>query len=304
MTEEATTSVHPAVELDIHRLDARFAQTRISRPKSQAQLVQSIAQNGLYLPIQVADTGDALVVIDGYQRLNAFHTLDRDRIPAHCHPQPLVEALRDWFAHQHSRKLDPIEEAWLIQQLLDEGQSRQAIVKHLGKGESWLCRRLALLNDLDTPYQQALRDGVLSSWAASRIFIPLARANEADARQLLHALHDAPFSTRELSLWYQHYQSSRDEQRQRLIEHPRLFLDTLNSQQQQTSLEGSGVLGPLPKWLQELEELVRHLSRLERRLAELLEPAPEFELYVRMESQAVRAKQQIEKIIHTLAQVI
>ena len=64
------------------------------------------------------------------------------------------------------------------------------------------------------------------------------------------------------------------------------------------------MLGPLPKWLQELEELVRHLSRLERRLVELLEPAPEFELYVRMESQAVSAKQQIEKIIHTLAQVI
>ncbi len=304
MTEDTITSDHPAVDLDIHRLDLRFEQTRISRPKPLARLVQSIAQDGLYLPIQVADTGGALVVIDGYQRLNAFRALGRDRIPAHCYPQPLEQALCEWFANQRSRKLDPIEEAWLIQQLLDEGQSRQAIVKHLGKGESWVSRRLALLDGLDGPYQQALREGVLHSWAASRIFIPLARANAADAKQLLKALHSAPFSTRELALWYRHYQSSRGETRQRLIAHPRLFLDTLNSQQQQKTLACSGVLGPLPKWLHELEGIVRHLSSLDKRLTDHPEPPPDLQTHTRMESQAESAKQHIERIIYTIAHVI
>ncbi len=303
MTTGTTTSHYQAVDFDIHRLDLRFKKTRISRPKLLAQLVQSIAQDGLHLPIQVADTGDALIVIDGYQRLNAFRTLNRDRIPAYCSSQPLEDALYKLFASQLNRKLDAIEEAWLIKQLLDEGQSRQSIAKNIGKGESWISQRLVLLDDLDAPYQQAIREGKLSSWVANRIFIPFARANGADAEQLLKAQCSSPFSTRELSLWYQHYQSSRGEKRNRMVAHPRLFLDSLKSQQKQKAQQQSGELGPLVKWLYELEKRVRHLGNLEKSLASLLEPAPDLQTRGRIEKQAVIAQQHIEKITRTLTQM-
>ena len=45
--------------VDIHRLDLRFQDTRIERPKALARLTQSIAEIGLRLPVQVADTGNA-----------------------------------------------------------------------------------------------------------------------------------------------------------------------------------------------------------------------------------------------------
>lgn len=88
----ATSSV---IELDIHRLDLRFEKTRLSRRKSLASLVGAISSEGLRLPVRVADTGEALILIDGFRRLEAYRLLARDRIPAHCSRQSLEEALRE-----------------------------------------------------------------------------------------------------------------------------------------------------------------------------------------------------------------
>jgi len=87
----------PVTELDIHRLDLRFEQIRATRPGEPSRLLQSIATEGLRLPIHVADTGDALILIDGYLRLGAYRLLQRDKIPAYCRRQSLSEALCEWF---------------------------------------------------------------------------------------------------------------------------------------------------------------------------------------------------------------
>ncbi|WP_456243453.1 hypothetical protein [Thiorhodovibrio winogradskyi] len=57
-----------------------------------------------------------------------------------------------------------------------EGASQHELAHAVGKDPSWVNRRLALLTQLGEPLQEAVRSGVLSSWAASRILAPLARA--------------------------------------------------------------------------------------------------------------------------------
>ena len=42
---------------------------------------------------------------------------------------------------------------------------------------------------------------------ATRVLAPLARANTAQATQLLTALTATPLTTRELHTWFQHYQT-------------------------------------------------------------------------------------------------
>ena len=259
----------PVTELDIHRLDLRFEQIRATRPGEPSRLLQSIATEGLRLPIHVADTGDALILIDGYLRLGAYRLLQRDKIPAYCRHQSLSEALCEWFANQRSRTLAPIEEAWLIHHLMNEGLSRQAIAQQVGKGKSWISRRLTLLDGLSDRCQQALRKGEITSWSASRVFVPLARANKADAERLLDAAITDHFSTRELSLWYQHYQKSRGEKRRRLVEHPRLFLDAL--QHSETTVTDGGL--PL-QWLHELRRVTGHINKLKQQLSEVLDSPP------------------------------
>ena len=281
----------PAQDLvDIHRLDLRFKQVRINRPRLQSRLGESIPREGLHLPIQIADTGEQLVVIDGYQRLQAFCTLQKDRIPAHCYQHSLEEAIREWFANQNGRNLDPVEEAWLIQQLLDEGRSRTQVAKSLGRGESWISRRIALLEGFSPSDQQALREGVISSWAASRILIPLARANRGDADQLMQALQESHLSTRELSTWYQHYLQSGAQQRTRLLSHPRLFLDAL----QQTP-ETKPEPDPLQKWMGELKQISYKLNQLQRQLKEQLLPLPQ-QHHLRVEAAALSIQESASEI--------
>ena len=279
-------------QLDIHRLELRFEQCRVARPKHLSRLIQSITVDGLRLPVHVADTGDSLILIDGYQRLKAYRLLQCDRIPAICRVQPVGEALCEWFANQQARTPDPIEEAWLIQQLMDEGLSRKVIAQQIGKGESWLCRRLTLLNELSEPCQQALRKGEISPWAASRVWVPLARANRADAERLLEVVKNEHFSSRELTLWVQHYQKSRGERRKRMVEHPRLFLDTLHQPKRETPRDGSS-----QQWLTELQGITRHIRQLQQRLADGLESSlPRSQML----SAGQQARQGIEQLIHTL----
>jgi ParB-like chromosome segregation protein Spo0J len=58
--------------------------------------------------------------------------------------------------HQ-ARPLQPVEEAWLLAGLVDEGLSQQAIAAALGKDKRWVSRRLALVNELPEPFADAVR---------------------------------------------------------------------------------------------------------------------------------------------------
>jgi len=97
----------------------------------------------------------------------------------------------------------------------------------VGRDASWISRRLQLLSGLPDAALTAVRDGTLSSWAASRIVAPLARANTEHADQLLEALADAPLSTRELRCWFEHYQKAFRSARDHMVSRPHLFIDAL-----------------------------------------------------------------------------
>lgn len=303
LEKELDENGYPLQEVvDIHRLDLRFNKARIERPKALARLTQSIAEIGLRLPVQVADTGNALVLIDGYQRTRAFDLLKRDRIPCDVYKAPLGRALGEWLDQQHSRKLEVIEEAWLINQLLDSGESRQQIASDLGRSESWISHRLALLHGLDTPYQDAVRQGVVSSWSASRILVPFARANRKDADQLLNALHQSTFTTRELDLWYNHYQKSRGEQRSRLLSHPRLFLDTLKLEQQESRKADES--DSVARWMGEMDGILHQLGRLKGQIEKVLNPPAPLDgddaHFIKMEEQSRKGERMLAAMARTI----
>ncbi|MBK7003210.1 MAG: hypothetical protein IPH35_25820 [Rhodoferax sp.] len=59
-------------------------------------------------------------------------------------------------------------------------------------------------------------------------------------------------STRELQAWFSHYQAAQHTQRQRMVEHPRLFIDSLNERQSQSiakDLRGGPERGWLLSWV-------------------------------------------------------
>ena len=116
------------------------------------------------------------------------------------------QALCHVLVKSEDRKWDIIEQAGLIQQLhRRHGLSQHQIAHLLGKGQSWVSRRLTLLDSLPEPVISCLRQGRISSWAAARVLAPMARANTDHVQRLTDSLIEHPLSTRQLFAFFDHY---------------------------------------------------------------------------------------------------
>ncbi len=267
-----------AKQVDLHRLELRFAATRITDSAAVQRLANSIQESGqLVACVSAADQGSgALVLIDGYRRVNALKRLGRDTALVQCWHCPVGAALAQMLAHSFSRAFDPMEEALMLRELIDSlGLSQREAARQCARDVSWVQRRLVLLGALPQELVQAVRSANVSSWAAARILAPLARANSEHASQLLANMGSNPLSTRELQAWFGHYQGAQHTQRQRMVDHPHLFIESLNEKQnEQTAKELRA--GPEREVATELGYLQALLRRAHRRLVPLnvpLEPA-------------------------------
>src|SRR5271165_326129 len=221
------------LDLDLHRLDLRFAGSRLVEPQAVARIAQSIERCGQIVPCIVvavpggASTGaDPRVLIDGYRRVAALRRLGRDTARVEQWTCDLTEALLGVLARTQDRRFASIEEALLLRELVQgQGLSQHDLARCSGRDVSWVSRRLALLSALPDAALAAVRAGKLSSWAANRIVVPLARANTEHADRLLAELAVAPLSTRELQCWFEHYERAARPVRERMVNDPRLFLD-------------------------------------------------------------------------------
>ena len=262
------------MEIDLHRLELRFAATRISDAPAVQRLANSIEANGQLVECvaagQAADVG--LVLIDGYRRVAALRRLRRDTALVQCWSCPVSQALAQVLARSGSRAFTPIEEAMLLRELIDaHGLTQRDAARQCARDVSWVQRRLMLLGELPEALLQAVRDARVSSWAATRVFVPLARANSEPAPRVLSSLHAQPLSTRELWTWFDHYQSAQRAQRERMVEHPRLFIDSLNECQRHRDAKRLRD-GPEREAMAQLGHLHSLLERVRRRLEPLSTP--------------------------------
>jgi ParB family transcriptional regulator, chromosome partitioning protein len=227
----------PCLDLDLHRLDLRFAGTRVAEPGAVERIARSIERGGQIVPcvavadppVEVLQGGDRLVLIDGYRRVAALRRLGRDTARVECWPCDLAEAVLGALARSQNRPLAAIEEALLVRELIEGlGLSQHEVARRSGRDVSWVSRRLQLLAGLPDAVLVAVIEGRLSSWAAIRVMAPLARANSEHAERLVKALSEAPLATRDLRQWFEHYQKAGRRARERLVNHPHLFRAALD----------------------------------------------------------------------------
>ncbi len=265
-------------ELDLHRLDLRYADLRLADPRALERLRQSLERYGQREPcLAVALAGSPqLVLLDGYRRVAALRRLGRDTVRVETRAVDLTAGLILALTRAQGRAWAAIEEAWWLRELTAvQGLSQQEVARHCGRDVSWVSRRLTLLDGLSEPLSQALRVGTLSLWSATRVLIPLARANADHAGRLLEALRAHPLATRTLRAWFARYRQARARERERLVDHPRLFEAALAVRAQER-VEASLRDGPEGACLHDIRVLEAILARLNKRLAALSgEPWPE-----------------------------
>jgi len=257
------------VELDLHRLELRYAAARLIEPRAVERLARSIEKSGQLMPcIGVAD-GERVVLIDGYRRIAALKRLARDTALVERWACTLAEGLISVLCRTQARALAAIEEALILRELIDGlGVTQNELAQRCGRDVSWVCRRLQLLSGLPENVLAAVREGTLSTWAATRVMAPLARANAEHAERLLHSARAEALSTRELNCCFEHYQRAGHLARERLIAHPRLFLQALSASGEARAAERlrGGLEGECAADVRSIEVLI---VRLRKRLARL-----------------------------------
>lgn len=218
---------------------------------------------GQLIPVTVIPTdANQWVLIDGYLRVNALRRLGKDVVEAQVWDCDATQALLRLLTEHQSRPWEMIEEALLLQELHKQhGISQSNLANKIGCDKSWISRRLSLLEHLSESILQAVIQGKLSLWSVTRIVTPLARANTIHGERILDYLTQHDHSTREIKMFYDHYQRSNQQQRSNMVNDPDLFFKAqklLATEKQAHVLQA----GPEGKWYSQLRLIQNTLASL------------------------------------------
>jgi len=169
------TQAEPAaipVEVSPEELGQRFSQLRLV-PATDATMEASLRRYGQLSPVVAfRDERSRLEVVDGFRRLRAARVQGH---PALLQVRVLdvdeARALGALFSlHRGGGGLTELEEAWVVQALVREhGYAQMQAAQLLRRHQSWVSRRLLLVEALAPEVQIDVRLGLVSPTAAREV---------------------------------------------------------------------------------------------------------------------------------------
>jgi ParB-like chromosome segregation protein Spo0J len=161
-----------SIEIAPRELHESLAALRLcGGPETQQQLRLSLATLGQLTPVQVFRVESRLEIFDGLKRLRAARELEWPVLRATVHAlDPPGAKVRLWRCNR-ATGLSEIEEAWLVRSLYRDDRLNQAQIAVLlgGVSRSWVCRRLALAEDLSDALTANVRLGLVSATACREL---------------------------------------------------------------------------------------------------------------------------------------
>ena len=177
-----------------HALALLYGKLRLPRRGLLEKLLASIEAHGQLIPVVIVPgTPEQWMLIDGYLRVNALRRLGADTVKAEVWPCEPSDALLMFLLERPSRMLGGARRSpastgtsctiWLF---------TNQLAARTGRDQSWICRRLSLVDALSDSLLNAIIAGKLSLWSATRILAPMARAIPADAEKILQLSFNIP----------------------------------------------------------------------------------------------------------------
>ena len=242
-------------EIEIGRLELLYAHTRIERPERISSLALSMGHIGQIIPVIVLKS---LVLLDGYLRVQALKKLGKDMVVAEIWEMKDEDALVSIIARTSSRKWELLEEAALLHELHDRHHlSQEKIASMVGRTQGWVSTRLALYGALTPDLVDLIRKGIISTWTATRVIAPIARAIPEHGTVLSESIRKVALSTRDMAEFFRHYQKSSRSIRDKMVQDPHLFLKSLSIREDKVLKEG-----PEGKWLKNIRIIIHMLKGL------------------------------------------
>lgn len=153
---------------------------RLPDAASEAVMTRSLERYGQMAPIVVWLREETPEVIDGFKRVVAARQLRWPSLSA-CSlaADERTAKAAIYGLNRAGRPTRVWEEAWLIQALVrDDGLPQVEVAELLGRHKSWVCRRLALVEQLASEAKDDLRLGLLPVTLA-RSLVRLPAGNQA-----------------------------------------------------------------------------------------------------------------------------
>jgi len=141
----------------------------------EADLVESIIESGVEVPLLVRKSGEEVILIDGERRLRA--ALKAINEGAEIAGVPIIvarknisdiEALTTTLIRNDGKPLAPVEEAQAFGRLIKWGIEAREIAKRIGKSDVFVYQRLKLI-DATPEIASALAEGAISIKDASEV---------------------------------------------------------------------------------------------------------------------------------------
>ena len=253
-------------KLEINRLQFSLEKLRKHPTSAYLKMADSITHYSQLTPvIAIPDSEQRWILVDGYLRIRALQKLGTDQCNGEIWECDLATALLLRLTRTREKNLEALEEANILDILHHElGLSQNEIARRMACDVSWVNRRLSLLKHLPDVIRESHFKGHLATWVITRVIQPLARANEEHGKQLVKHLDKHPQSTRDIQRFFEHYESSNKEVRNRIIAEPVLFFESL---QNKSDIQEAKQLnmGPEGRWKKNLEiikNIVKGLQKL------------------------------------------
>lgn len=147
----------------------------------------------------------------------------------------------------------------------DHRLDQREVSRRLQRSPSWVSRRLALVQVLPAPVQDAVRDGRVPPYAAMKYLVPLARANAEHCVTLVASLGPQAVTARQVERLYQGWCRADAEGRERVVTHPWLFLRAAEALLAEPPVPPGD---PVESLLRDLEAIAGLSRRSRRRLRE------------------------------------
>jgi ParB family chromosome partitioning protein len=262
------------MQLELGELDLRYAALRIVDRSRQRRLVASLLEQGQLTPVLVVRDASSWVLLDGYVRVAALAELARDLVDVAVLDVGEAEALVLAHRLDNGRERTALEEGWLLRELCERhGVAQAELARRLDRTPSWVSRRLALVKALPEAVQESVRAATISVQVATKILVPLARANADACERIVGGLGGERVSVRQMTRLYVAWKVADDEVRERLCVQPRLFLKTLELEDADRATEPED--DEAAAMLKDLSMLAAVSLRVCRRVRESGEPPTE-----------------------------
>jgi ParB/RepB/Spo0J family partition protein len=257
------TIAQQPITLEHHCLHMKYAHLRTQNRQSLEKLMTSMERHGQLKPVAVIPEGmRQWILIDGYHRVQALKRLGKDTVDAESWDCDVAEALLIMLKNRSLRPSGILEEALFLHELYSQhGLSQAVLAARTGHDQSWVSRRLSLVGHLPESIWSALSQGSISPWVCMRVLAPMSRAIPGHAHQLLDHLLNNAYSTRDMQFFYEHYQKSNRQARNRMVDEPALFFKAhrlLATEKHAAALRK----GPEGKWRFQCQALVTALCEL------------------------------------------